>query len=157
MGYSTIDLFQLTPPSESAAWFPDESVGDFRPLRRSQAYLDRKAEVSASMLEAARRIVPDLDDRIVYQSNASPVTFHRYGWTRGGAIYGLKNPGGGLPVRTPVRNLVLAGAMTLGGGIEPSALSGVFAAKALMADVLEPRKPTGQTVPEPGQELADAV
>ena len=156
-GYSTIDLFQLTPPSESAAWFPDESVGDFRPLRRSQAYLDRKAEVSASMLEAARRIVPDLDDRIVYQSNASPVTFHRYGWTRGGAIYGLKNPGGGLPVRTPVRNLVLAGAMTLGGGIEPSALSGVFAAKALMADVLEPRKPTGQTVPEPGQELADAV
>ena len=85
------------------------------------------------------------------------MTFHRYGWTRGGAIYGLKNPGGGLPVRTPVRNLVLAGAMTLGGGIEPSALSGVFAAKALMADVLEPRKPTGQTVPEPGQELADAV
>lgn len=135
-GYSTIDLFQLTPPSDAATWFPDESVGDFRPLRRTQAYLDRKAEVSASMLDAARLLVPDLDDRIVYQSNASPVTFHRYGWTRYGAIYGLRNPGGGLPVRTPVRNLVLAGAMTLGGGIEPSCLSGVFAAQALVPDVL---------------------
>lgn len=154
-GYSTIDLFQLTPPSESAAWFPDESVGDFRTLRRSQAYLARKAEVSASMLEAARRLVPDLDERIVYQSNASPVTFHRYGWTRSGAIYGLRNPGGGLPVRTPVRNLVLAGAMTLGGGIEPSALSGVFAAKALVPDVLEPSQRSG--VHSLHEDLADAV
>ena len=76
------------------------------------------------------------------------------GWTRGGAIYGLRNPGGGLPVRTPVRNLVLAGAMTLGGGIEPSALSGVFAAKALVADVLEA---TGMTVPARQEDLADAV
>lgn len=139
-GYSTIDLFQLTPPGQSATWFPDEAVGDLRALRRSQPYKDRKDDASESMLAAARRIVPDLDSRIVYQSNASPVTFHRYGWTRHGAIYGLRNPGGGLPVRTPVRNLVLAGAMTLGGGIEPAALSGAFAAQALVPDVLEPRE-----------------
>ena len=38
-----------------------------------------------------------------------------------------------------MRNLVLAGAMTLGGGIEPTALAGAFAAKALMPDVLVPK------------------
>lgn len=161
-GYSIIDLYQLIPPPESATWFPDDSVGDFRPLRRSQPYLDRKAEVSASMLDAARRIVPDLDERIVYQSNASPVTFHRYGWTRRGAIYGLRNPAGGLPVRTPVRNLVLAGAMTLGGGIEPSALSGAFAAQSLLPDALKPRRTdeaeeSCDAAAAPAREIADAV
>ncbi|MGI6856230.1 phytoene desaturase family protein [Mesorhizobium sp. 1B3] len=139
-GYSTIDLFQLTPPDESATWFPPAATDkDLKPFRRSQPYLDRKAAISAKMLDVARRIVPDLDGRIIYQSDASPVTFHRYGWTRDGAIYGLRNPGGGLPVRTPVRNLVLAGAMTLGGGIEPTALAGAFAAKALVPDVLVPK------------------
>lgn len=161
-GYSTIDLFQLTPPPESGSWFPEDPAADLKPVRRSQPYLDRKAEVSASMLEAVRQIVPDLDDRIVYRSNASPITFHRYGWTRHGAIYGLRNPGGGLPVRTPLRNLVLAGAMTLGGGIEPSALSGVFAAKALLPDVLEPRDgDDGEELASieslPEREVADAV
>jgi phytoene dehydrogenase-like protein len=86
--------------------------------------------------------VPDLDARVVYLAEASPVTFHRYGWTRHGAIYGLENPAGGLPVRTPLRNMVFAGAMTQGGGVEPTALSGAFAAQALLADVLEaPARP----------------
>ena len=139
-GYSTIDLFQLTPPDDSAGWFPPDATDkDLKRFRRSQPYLERKQAAAAAMLDVARRIVPDLDERIVYRSDASPVTFHRYGWTRAGAIYGLKNPGGGLPVRTPVRNLVLAGAMTLGGGIEPTALAGAFAAKALVPDVLAPR------------------
>lgn len=143
-GYATIDLFQLTPPDESETWFPAEAAGNLKSFRRSQSYLDRKSEAAVSMLDAARQFIPDLDDRIVYQSEASPVTFHRYGWTRWGAIYGLKDPGGGLPVRTPVRNLVLAGAMTLGGGIEPTALSGAFAAQALLADALKPSGQTGE-------------
>ncbi len=105
------------------------------------------------MLDIARRVVPDLDARIVYQSDASPVTFHRYGWTRHGAIYGLRNPGGGLPVRTPVRNLVLAGAMTLGGGIEPTALAGAFAAKALVPDVLVPNDRPREQPAQPGLTL----
>lgn len=147
-GYSTIDLFQLTPPDESAGWFPPDAADkDLKGLRRSQPYLERKEAAAAGMLAVARRIVPDLDQRIVYRSDASPVTFHRYGWTRGGAIYGLKNPGGGLPLRTPVRNLVLAGAMTLGGGIEPTALAGAFAAKALVPDVLAPKNATAAEAP----------
>lgn len=136
-GYSTIDLFQLVPADQSATWFPPAAPDrNLKQLRRSQEYLDRKVQMSASLLDAARHIVPDLDARIVYQSDASPVTFHRYGWTGYGAIYGLRNPAGGLPIRTPLRNLVLAGAMTQGGGIEPAALAGVFAAKALLPDVL---------------------
>jgi hypothetical protein len=45
-----------------------------------------------------------------------------------------------------VRNLVLAGAMTLGGGIEPTALSGAFAAQALLADALKPSGQAGETM-----------
>jgi phytoene dehydrogenase-like protein len=153
-GYSTIDLFQLTPPPVSATWFPQEADGNLKAFRRSQGYADRKTLSAERMLDVARRMVPDLDSRIVYQSEASPVTFHRYGWTRHGAIYGLRDPGGGLPVRTPLRNLVFAGAMTLGGGIEPTALSGVFAAQALLADVLEPRERDSASMPEAGDARA---
>lgn len=135
-GYSTVDMFQLATPDESAGWFPPEAAADLKGFRRSPAYLERKRAASESMMEVVRRMVPDLDGRIVYRSEASPVTFHRYGWTRHGAIYGLKDPAGGLPIRTPLRNLVLAGAMTQGGGVEPTALSGAFAAQALLADAL---------------------
>ena len=136
-GYATVDLFQLTRPHESATWFPEEAAADLKAFRRSRPYLDRKRQETESMLATVRRLIPDLDARIVYLTEASPVTFHRYGWTRHGAIYGLENPAGGLPVRTPLRNMVFAGAMTQGGGVEPTALSGAFAAQALLADVLE--------------------
>lgn len=135
-GYSTIDLFQLTEPQNSATWFPPEAAGNLRAFRRSDGYIARKTLSADSMLDVARRLVPDLDSRIVYRTDASPVTFHRYSRTRHGAIYGLKDPAGGLPIRTPLRNMVFAGAMTQGGGVEPTALSGAFAAQALLADAL---------------------
>lgn len=135
-GYSTIDLFQLAEPGESSSWFPPEADANLRAFRRSDGYLRRKDLSAQGMLDVARKLVPDLDSRIVYRTDASPVTFHRYGLTRHGAIYGLENPAGGLPVRTPLRNMVFAGAMTQGGGVEPTVLSGAFAAQALLADAL---------------------
>ncbi len=158
-GYSTIDLFQLTEPQDSATWFPPEATGNLKAFRRSQAYVGRKTLSAESMLDVARRLVPDLDARIVYRTDASPVTFHRYGWTRHGAIYGLKDPAGGLPIRTPLRNMVFAGAMTQGGGVEPTALSGAFAAQALLAGALH--RPAGAPSPQPSAarpvEMADAA
>jgi phytoene dehydrogenase-like protein len=159
-GYATIDLFQLATPGESATWFPSEASANLKAFRRSDGYLQRKALSAQSMLDVARRLVPDLDARIVYQTEASPVTFHRYGWTRHGAIYGLENPGGGLPIRTPLRNMVFAGAMTQGGGVEPTALSGAFAAQALLADALsrpaQARAPSGPQVRPVEMAHADA-
>lgn len=157
-GYSTIDLFQLTEPQDSETWFPRETAGNLRAFRRSEAYLGRKTLSADGMLDVARRLVPDLDARIVYRTDASPVTFHRYSWTRHGAIYGLRNPAGGLPIRTPLRNMVFAGAMTQGGGVEPTALSGAFAAQALLADALA--RPTAAASPLPAElplEMADAA
>ncbi|HWK14386.1 MAG TPA: NAD(P)/FAD-dependent oxidoreductase [Rhizobiaceae bacterium] len=158
-GYSTIDLFQLAEPEESASWFPAEATENLKAFRRSDGYVQRKTLTADAILDVARRLVPDLDSRIVYRTDASPVTFHRYGWTRHGAIYGLKDPAGGLPIRTPLRNMVFAGAMTQGGGVEPTALSGAFAAQALLADALHrPARALAadDTAPQP-MEIADAA
>ncbi len=157
-GYATIDLFQLTEPQDSATWFPPEAADNLKAFRRSEAYVGRKMLSADGMLDVARRLVPDLDARIVYRTDASPVTFHRYGWTRHGAIYGLKDPAGGLPIRTPLRNMVFAGAMTQGGGVEPTALSGAFAAQALLADALHrpAMAPSPRTV-EPPLEMINAA
>lgn len=131
-GYSNIELTVLVPHDEAVGWFgaPGSDLGD---LRSSPAYLERKRSLTDQLIERATSVIPDLRERIVLRADASPVTYHRYGWSSGGAIYGVQPRAGRLPIRTPVRNLVLAGAATHGGGVEAVIISG-----ALAADVLRP-------------------
>jgi len=137
-GYATLAILELLPHAEARSWFggADPSDRDHRTLRRDPAYLARKRAAGDRLIARARHAIPDLDERIVYRSDASPLTFARYAWTSDGAIYGVQGPDGRLANTTPVRGLALAGAATHGGGIEAVVISGAFAAEALLPGIL---------------------
>ncbi len=137
-GYTTLAVLELRPNAEARSWFggADPSDRDHRTLRRDPTYLARKRASGDRLIARARHAIPDLDERIVYRSDASPLTFARYAWTSDGAIYGVQGPDGRLANTTPVRGLALAGAATHGGGIEAVVISGAFAAEALRPGTL---------------------
>lgn len=141
-GYSTVELLALMRPDEAHTWFADASTDgsltddhDHRAYRRSAPYLARKQAAGDRLIALARLAIPDLDQRIVFRTDASPLTFQRYAWTTGGAIYGMRSDGT-IPTKSPVRNLVVAGAATHGPGIEAVVISGAFAAEALVPGLL---------------------
>jgi all-trans-retinol 13,14-reductase len=137
-GYATLAILELLSHAEARSWFAgaDPADRDHRALRRDPAYLARKRAAGDRLIARARHAIPDLAERIVYRSDASPVTYARYAWTSDGAIYGAQGPDGRLANTTPVHGLALAGAATHGGGIEAVVISGAFAAEALLPGTL---------------------
>lgn len=138
-GYSTMEAIQLVASEDAQAWFPDPGNGpasDLSNHRRSTAYLERKKEAGDRLLACIRHVVPDIDGRIVYRTDASPVTFARYTRTACGSIYGVRTGDERVPTKMPLRNLVVAGAATHGPGIEAVVISGANAAEALLPGIL---------------------
>lgn len=137
-GYTTIELLDIVPHAKAASWFPEEMLDDqrYRILRRTEYYRRKKTQSADDLIAAARVLIPDLDKRIVYRCDASPVTFARYTWTTAGAIYGSKCSQGMVPTKSPLTGLVLAGAATHGAGVEAVMISGAYAAEALRPGLL---------------------
>ncbi|WP_186374331.1 NAD(P)/FAD-dependent oxidoreductase [Roseomonas gilardii] len=139
-GYSTVELLMLLSYEEAKRWYPSapsDVAADLDAYRNSADYLDAKRRAGDALVAAAREAIPDLETRIVYRAEASPLTFQRYGWSRAGSIYGTQAQNGKVPTRTPVRNLALAGAATHGPGVEAVIISGALAAEALVPGLLE--------------------
>lgn len=148
-GYSTLEILELLPAGKARAWFPPQTAAqapDYRQWRREADYLARKQAAGDALIARARAVIPDLDQRIVYRTEASPVTYHRYAHTSNGSIYGVRGARGPIPVKTAVPNLVLAGSATHGPGIEAVVISGAFAAEALLPGLLA-RRAGGQLQP----------
>lgn len=138
-GYSTVEAIQLVPSMDASDWFPDggdssefECVGH----RRSSAYRNRKEKAGDRLLAVVRRVIPDVDGRIIYRADASPVTFARYTRTAFGSIYGVRAGQEKVPTKMPLRNLAIAGAATHGPGIEAVVISGAYAAEAMVPGIL---------------------
>lgn len=135
-GHHTVELMQLLDPARSRDWFEQPDLTDAQAQRRSVAYAERKAAFAEPMIDAAARLVPGLRERIVWRSEASPLTYRRYGWSSFGAVYGTRDPHRPLTRRSPVAGLVVAGAATHGPGIEAVMISGAEAADALWPGLL---------------------
>ncbi len=141
-GYATLEILKLLPHEDAKAWFPagaDQDASALDPYRNSDDYLHRKTAIGDNLIAVARSVIPDLDARIVYRTDATPLTFQRYAWTQHGSIYGARAGKGRAPVKTPVRNLLLAGAATHGAGVEAVVISGAMAAEALLPGLLAQR------------------
>ncbi len=139
-GYATVEILRLIGNDEARTWYPTEPSDDAAALdahRQSDAYLERKRRMGDELISVARQVIPDIDARIVYRAEATPLTFQRYSWTRHGSIYGTRATAGKVPTKTPVRNLVLAGAATHGAGVEAVVISGALAAEALQPGLLK--------------------
>lgn len=138
-GHFTVELMQLVPPSQAAAWFDEPSSTDPVAQRESTAYQARKAAKADMLIVAAETLIPDLRAHIVFRREASPVTFRRYGYSTQGAVYGAQGPDGRLgplPRRSPVPGLVFAGAAAAGPGVEPAMMAGAESADALWPGLL---------------------
>ena len=136
-GHHTVELMQLLDPATASDWFEQPEHTNPLAQRRSAAYAARKAAFAEPMIDAAARLIPDLRERIVWRSEASPVSFRRYGWSSFGAVYGSRDPHAAVARRSPVPGLVIAGAATHGPGIEAVVISGAEAADALRPGLLQ--------------------
>ncbi len=136
-GHHTVELMQLLDPAQATDWFEQPELTNPQAQRHSAAYAARKAAFAEPMINAAARLIPDLRERIVWRSEASPLSFRRYGWSSFGAVYGSRDPHATVSRRSPVPGLVIAGAATHGPGIEAVVISGADAADALWPGLLQ--------------------
>jgi all-trans-retinol 13,14-reductase len=136
-GHHTVELMRLLDPAEACGWFEQPDLTNPQAQRRSAAYAERKAKHAEAMIDAALWLIPDLRQRIVWRSEASPLTFRRYGWSSYGAVYGSRDPHAAVPRRSPVPGLVVAGAATHGPGVEAVMISGAQAADSLWPGLLK--------------------
>jgi phytoene dehydrogenase-like protein len=135
-GHSTVGITRLMTNDEARAWFPAASGEDWKALRSSPEYEAKKRGLADSMIAAAETALPGLSAHIVHRSEASPITYARYDLASDGAIYGVGRSGRLRGAKSPIRNLVVAGGATHGGGVEAVAISGAQAAEALVPGLL---------------------
>ena len=135
-GHATVALSQdLFARTRLARGSPRQERG-LEGLRLSNAYSERKRELADAMIAAAEAVLPDLSKHIVHRSEASPITYARYDHASAGSIYGVERSGRMRGVKSPIRNLVIAGAATHGPGVEAVVISGARAAEALVPGLL---------------------
>jgi phytoene dehydrogenase-like protein len=120
LGHASVTLLRLLPESDFANWD-----------RKSPGYLERKHKYADEMIASAAEIIPGLQKHITYRQEGTPATFARYAWTTNGSIYGPAAGQKRLTVKTPVKNLYVAGSGTMGGGIEAVVIAGIHAANEI--------------------------
>jgi all-trans-retinol 13,14-reductase len=120
LGHASVTLLRLLPQSDFANWD-----------RKSPGYSERKRKYADEMIASAEEIIPGLRQHITYRQEGSPATFARYAWTTGGSIYGPATGQKRLTVKTPVKNLYVAGSGTMGSGIEAVVIAGIHAANEI--------------------------
>ncbi len=108
----------------------------------SKNYWEKKREnLSFSVLELAKKAIPDLDKYIDLQITATPQTFYRYTYNRNGAAFGWasnkeQTEYPSMTQKVSIRNLFLAGhwtTMSAGqSGVSTVALSGKKAAGIIL-------------------------
>ena len=129
-------------------------------------YIEAKNKVADNVMKLAERVAPDLREHIEVVEVATPLTNMRYTGNIGGSIIGFDETFTGtgmdrMPNRGPIPGLYFAGAYVfIGGGYEPSMVSGFQAAR----EVLEDMEKGGRTVAQMeklqdrlGKQAPDAV
>ncbi|GAB91847.1 phytoene desaturase family protein [Gordonia rhizosphera] len=112
--------------------------GDLTGYHENPAYVRIKEQVADTLIRRAVDAFPALAESIRFREASTPLTNFRYTHNPHGAIEGYENTPansglGWLPHHTPLRNLVLAGAWTNSGGMNPAMDSGVRAAQLILA------------------------
>jgi phytoene dehydrogenase-like protein/intracellular septation protein A len=120
LGHASVTLLKLIPESDFANWD-----------RKSAGYKERKQKYADEMIASAAEIIPGLQQHITYRQEGTPATFARYANTTNGSIYGPAAGQKRLTVKTPIKNLYVAGSGTMGGGIEAVIIAGIHAANEI--------------------------
>jgi prolycopene isomerase len=118
--------------------------GDLVGYHQNPRYLELKEQAADALVARAAEAVPGLAEAIRHREASTPLTNFHYTRNPRGAIEGYENSPlntglGWLPHETPVKNLLLAGAWTSGGGMNAAMTSGRSAARR----VLQGTQPVG--------------
>ena len=119
-GHASVTLLKLLPETDFVKWD-----------RKSPGYSQRKHKSADAMIASAEEIIPGLRQHITYRQEGSPATFARYAWTTNGSIYGPATGQKRLTIKTPIKNLYVAGSGVIGGGVEAAAIAGIHAANEI--------------------------
>jgi len=120
-----------------AAWdYADTWGSGGDPASRTTGYTAIKDRVADALVARVDRAIPGLADAVRVREVATPLTNHRYTLNPGGSWAGFERRPSGhgpttLDTRTPLPNLVLAGAWTGNWGQLPALGSGLAAAQLL--------------------------
>jgi phytoene dehydrogenase-like protein len=120
VGHASITLLKLLPETDFVTWD-----------RKSPGYSQRKHQFADAMIASAEEIIPGLRQHITYRQEGSPATFARYASTTNGSIYGPATGQKRLTIKTPIKNLYVAGSGVMGGGVEAAAIAGIHAANEI--------------------------
>jgi phytoene dehydrogenase-like protein len=112
--------------------------------QRGEEYEAIKARLAAGMLELVERHLPGFRDLVDYSELSTPLSVEHFTASPRGAIYGLpatpeRFRQDWLGVRTPVKNVFLAGADVYVHGVLGAAMGGVAAAGAVLGPLGFPR------------------
>ncbi|MBS1151949.1 MAG: Phytoene dehydrogenase or related enzyme [Myxococcaceae bacterium] len=136
-GITNLQVMSLAP-SSPAAWGVTEAELLSGAYRKSAGYQAKKRAFAEAMLRSASRVFPGIDQQIVYQEVATPLTHRRYTGATGGTSYGLAHTPAhflrGRPgSKTELPGLYLAGASCrTGHGIAGVMMSGVAVTAELL-------------------------
>jgi prolycopene isomerase len=129
-GGSVVVLMTLAPWDHRNVWGTDGNLEDYS---NNPDYVAVKHEAGALLVERAARLIPGLKEGIVIEEIATPLTNVRYGRQPFGSIYGREQTVENMftnrrSPKTPIPNLLLAGAWVAGGGMSTAIGSGRTAA-----------------------------
>ncbi|MCA9917211.1 MAG: NAD(P)/FAD-dependent oxidoreductase [Anaerolineales bacterium] len=115
-----------------AAWdYTDQwgTGGNLERYGQNPHYLELKQAAGDALIDRAEAAIPGLRQAIKYVEVGTPITNHRYSLNPGGSIYGSEQTVENMYLnrlgeKTPIPNLLLAGAWVNGGGMSAALLSG---------------------------------
>ncbi|MHA1302817.1 MAG: phytoene desaturase family protein [Candidatus Heimdallarchaeaceae archaeon] len=123
---SAIILLSIAPYKWKNIWNVDKNGA------RKNLYLETKEEYANKLIEIAENVIPELSKHIVVKVIATPLTFERYTLNTKGAWYGPKRAGKKIKIKSPIKNLVFAGANVDGAGVPTSFFSGIRTATSII-------------------------
>jgi prolycopene isomerase len=137
-GHSVLVMMSLAPWDYQNVW---GTGGDLNGYSENPEYVRIKDEAADRLIDRAERLIPGLRESIVVREIGTPLTNVRYGLSPEGSIYGREQTVENLLNRrspkTPIPNLLLAGAWVGGGGMSTALSSGRTAA-AIAGHLLTP-------------------
>ena len=128
----TMEAFSFISWDAFNRWRDTETGG------RPEAYEQFKDTLANRMLDRLEDVIPDLRERLVFQSVGTPLTNRHYCMATRGNLYGTEKrlrqlaPPFGWGVTTPIPGLYLCGASTIGHGIAGATISGIAAAAKIL-------------------------
>jgi prolycopene isomerase len=130
-GGSILTITSLAPWDYADQW---GTGGDLQRYGQNPHYLELKQAAGDALIERVEALIPGLRDSIKYIEVGTPLTNYRYSLNPGGSIYGSEQSVENmyfnrLAEKTPIANLLLAGAWVNGGGMSAALLSGASVAR----------------------------